>query len=86
MPDTLEISSEEVAAYEPLVYSVGMRYSGLDDVELDDLLQEGRIAVWHTLQRGSLPSELQVGDACRKWVRKCRRRGLSGFPDEEGDG
>jgi len=84
--EVLDISSAEVEAYEPLVYAVGMRYAGLDDVELDDLLQEGRIAVWLTLRRGSLPSELQVGDACRKWCRKCRRRGLSGFPDEEGDG
>lgn len=81
------ITSPEVAAYEPLVESVARRYKNLDDVEEDDLMQEGRIAVWEALESGYRPTDEVVGNAMRKWVRKARRRGMTGFPDDgEGDG
>lgn len=81
------VSSEMIEAYEPLVFSVARRYQNLDDVELDDLAQEGRIGVLLSLRKGFVPTDETVGDAMRNYVRKARRRGMTGFPDDgEGDG
>lgn len=86
-PLTRVVSSEEVAAYEGMVFKGASKFAtDRDDrnsstimVEFDDLAQEGRIAVWKSLQRGIWPSTAFVENAMRDWVRKCARFGMGGY-------
>lgn len=79
-----DVTSEQVAAWEPLVENLARRFDGTRGAEFDDLAQEGRIAVWECLQRGEHPSERVVVPAMLDWVRVCARQGLGGYEDGEG--
>lgn len=66
------VSDDEIAAYQSWLESIAWRFAGHPPAyaEFDDLMQEGRIAVWESLQDGFRPSELVVIDAMREWVRR----------------
>lgn len=77
--------NESVAAYRPLCANLARRFNGRGGAELDDLEQEGLIAVWLLLDRGLPVSKTAVKNRMRDWVRYCHRRGFSyeEHPDEE---
>lgn len=68
------VTSADVAAYEGWIEHLARPYIGRQDAELDDLMQEGRIAVWQTLQKGIRPSAGVVQGRMSNWVRLLARQ------------
>jgi DNA-directed RNA polymerase specialized sigma24 family protein len=64
----------QVAAYRGLVKSLARRHVGQKGAELDDLVQEGLIFVWQSLQRGVSPSAALIEGRMQNWVRWLGRR------------
>lgn len=52
----MDITSEQVAAYLPMVEMMARRMQGALGIEYDELVQEGLIDVWLTLKAGKTPS------------------------------
>jgi DNA-directed RNA polymerase specialized sigma24 family protein len=75
------VSSEAVAAYRPVCTKLANQLNGVQGAEFDDLYQEGLIAAWMSLQNGIAPSNTFIKNRMLDWVRKCRRRGFSGYED-----
>lgn len=63
--------NDRVAAYRGLVESLARKFVGWNGAELDDLVQEGLINVWQTLERGVTPAaeiiEYRMG-SYTKWL------------------
>lgn len=59
----------QVAGYRDLVESLAQKHVGPNQAEFDDLVQEGLIAVWETLERGQIPAAEQIENVMKKWVR-----------------
>ena len=53
----------------PEVKRIAKRYVGRHGAELDDLVQEGIIFVWQSLQRGIIPKEDLIRARMRNWCR-----------------
>lgn len=73
------VSDSDIAAYLPLTRKLAVRYEryawGIGVfAEYDDLEQEGRIAVWRTLQHGFPVSKKVVEDRMKDWIALCRRQ------------
>lgn len=73
----------EVAGYRDLVESLAQKLVGRNDAEFDDLVQEGLIDVWQTLERGIVPKADLIERRMLDWVRLLgtqvgRGRGKSG--------
>lgn len=79
----MDVSSGEIAAFLPLCESLARRMSGLGGSEYDDLRQEGMICVWDSLLKGFYPTSLHVEHRMRNWITFCRRKGFSGYDQEE---
>lgn len=77
------IGSGQVAAFLPLCESLAKRLNGLGGSEYDDLRQEGLIAVWESLRKGFFPTSKHVEYRMRNWITHCRRKGFSGYDQEE---
>ena len=75
--------SNQIAAYEEMLEAHAGRFVRLPGMEndLDDLIQEGRIAVWFAIRDGHRPSNEVVKNAMRDHCRKERRKGLTGFEE-----
>lgn len=58
----------EVGLYSDLVESLARKYVGRNGAELDDLVQEGLINVWQTLERGITPSAEIISFRMESWV------------------
>ncbi len=67
------VTSEQVAAYLPLIESSARLQVGRAGAEYDDLVQEGMIAVFLSLKRGNLPSREVVLNRQTDWVRYLHR-------------
>lgn len=68
-----------VAAYRGLVESLAARMANTRAArdaraEYDDLVQEGLIAVWQTLERGAVPAKTQIQNVMKKWIRLMNRQ------------
>lgn len=66
--------TDEVSAYRDLVQSLAERVAAGPrarsvGAEYDDLVQEGLINVWQTLQRGIVPSAAVIENRMTDWVR-----------------
>lgn len=73
--------NEQVAAAQPRVESLARQFGGIPGVEFDDLVQEGLIAVWQSLERGIEPSNEFIKNRMRDWMRYVRRQ----LPADYGD-
>lgn len=72
----------QAAEYRGLVESLAARIaSRWQRHELDDIKQEGMIAVWLILAEGGTPTEDQIEKRMRKWMR-LRRKQLRDVPTE----
>lgn len=71
------VTSEEVAAYLPLVEKHARIFDGHGGAEYDDLVQEGWLRVFLLLRDEKPVSRTAVKNAMRDWVRKCYRRGFA---------
>lgn len=57
-----------VAEYRGLVESLARKYVGREGAEFDDLVQEGLINVWQTLERGVTPAAHIIEKRMLSWV------------------
>lgn len=58
----------QVAAYRGLVESLAHKFVGREGAEFDDLVQEGLINVWQTLERGVTPAADIIEKRMLSWV------------------
>lgn len=68
------VSDDQVRDYEDTIRSLARKYIGRAGAELDDLVQEGRIAVWQSLEDGRPPSVTYIDFAMKLWVRTLRKQ------------
>ena len=68
------VSDDEIAAYQGMIDSQARTLEGIEGAEYDDLAQEGRIAVWRSLERGTYPSKEFVRQRMLNWVRVVARQ------------
>jgi DNA-directed RNA polymerase specialized sigma24 family protein len=61
--------TDQLRAHARLVESLADRLSRRNRDELDDLRQEGMIAVWQLIDHGQPVTEKEVEKRMRKWVR-----------------
>lgn len=73
--------NEGVAAYSDAVTSWARRYVGRNGAELDDLVQEGLICVWQTLEKGVTPSREVIEGRMKNWVRFLGRQVPANYED-----
>lgn len=59
----------QVAGYRSLVESLAPKFVGRNQAEFDDLVQEGLIFVWQTLQKGVTPKAGLIELRMLDWVR-----------------
>ena len=67
---------EALANMWPLFEWYARRHQGIGGAEFDDLVQEGAIAAWWSLELGHTPSELVITRAMKDWIRFISHRGL----------
>lgn len=60
--------------YAPAISALAQSMNGWGGAEVADLEQEGRIAVWQSLQRGVTPSNELIKDRMIAWTRWLRRQ------------
>lgn len=75
--------NDRVAGYRGLVESLAHKFVGRNAAEYDDLVQEGLVMVWQSLDRGVTPAAALVEARMNDWVRLLgtqigRGRGVSG--------
>lgn len=75
--------NDQIAGYRGLVESLAHKLVGRNEAEFDDLVQEGLIIVWQSLERGVTPSAAVIEGRMTNWVRLLgtqigRGRGKSG--------
>lgn len=75
--------NEELAAWEPRLREIARPFRGR--AEEDDLVQEGRIHVWRSIERGRHPTDDMIRNKMRDWCRRMRaqEKGRSDRLDEE---
>lgn len=61
--------NEAIAAEEPRLKRLAYRYVDRNGAELDDLVQEGRIAIWQSLERDVHPSNEFIENRMKMWIR-----------------
>lgn len=63
------VSNEAVAAYKPTLERLAARFNKRDyRIESDDLVQEGWIHVWLSLEKGILPTKTGIMNAMKNWA------------------
>lgn len=82
MSEFMEVTDEQVAAYQEMVAGLARRYNGWSGAEEDDLFQEGQIAVFTALKKSALPSKDIIARRMLNWVNKCARHGLGGYESD----
>jgi RNA polymerase sigma factor (sigma-70 family) len=73
---------QALAANEGLVASIARKHAGINGAELGDLMQEGRIGLWHAIQRFD-PMRGSFATCATGWIRREVLRALqpaSGAP------
>jgi DNA-directed RNA polymerase specialized sigma24 family protein len=66
-------TDNDIKSYWSLCEYLARPFVGQHQAEQDDLVQEGLIYVWHTLQNGKTPSKDFIQKRMRNWVRFCER-------------
>lgn len=66
--------NDQIAGYRGLVESLAHKFVGRNGAEYDDLVQEGLIDVWQSLERGITPAAEQIENRMKDWVRWLGRR------------
>lgn len=79
----MEVTSEDVAAYLPLIERLARSFNSVGGAEYDDLRQEGMLKVFLLLRDEQPVSTTAVKNAMRDWVRYCRRKGQSVLMESE---
>lgn len=73
--------NEAVGAEQSRVESIARQLAGIDGVEYDDLVQEGLIAVWLSLENGVAPTNGFIRNRMLNWVKFVRRQLPADYQD-----
>ena len=79
------VSNEELATWKPRLERIAQAFR--NRAEVDDLVQEGWIFVWRSLQKGVHPTDDMIRKTMRMWCRTLKRQeeGRNArIPDEVG--
>lgn len=71
----------QLRGYEPVIERLALRRAARHPNELDDLMQEARILVWRKLAAGIAPTDEQIDNRMRSWI-KLRSRQLREMPTD----
>lgn len=63
------IPSEAITPWDNVILSLAKKRSRINGIEVDDLIQEGRMSVLLCLLGGLPPSELDIKNSMRRWIR-----------------
>ena len=75
--------SEAIKGYEAALLPLALRLRGRDGAEVDDLVQEGRLSIWHALANGKTPSLDIAFKRMQMWVRHLRPQNPAEYVDME---
>jgi hypothetical protein len=70
-------ATEALTKLWPVIEYHAYIFNGVGGAEFDDLVQEGAIAAWLTLESGYVPSNEVIRRAMKDWIRFISHRGLS---------
>lgn len=73
--------NEAIGAEQSRVESIARQLAGIDGVEYDDLVQEGLIAVWQSLENGVPPTSTFIRNRMLNWVKYVRRQLPADYQD-----
>lgn len=73
--------SKLIKSYEPMMHPLARRLSGRDGAEYDDLMQEGRVAVWQAIENGKTPSTDIAYKRMLNWLRHLRPQNPSPYDE-----
>lgn len=65
-------SDESALSFDGVITVLARQRSRMQGVEQEDLFQEGRLEVWSKLLQGETPTEKDVINAMRRWMRASR--------------
>jgi DNA-directed RNA polymerase specialized sigma24 family protein len=71
----MPVSSEEIVEYLPRILAIAKRLRGRFGSEVDDLVQEGMIAVWLALDHNLPVTDARIVARMRAWNRYARSAG-----------
>ena len=63
-----------IAAYRDACEALARPFTGRAGAEADDLVQEGLIFVWQSLERGEEPSSEMIQNRMKNWCRTVTRQ------------
>lgn len=69
----MAVSDDQITAHLPAIKSVARQFSGRWGAEMDDLIQEGMIAVWLSLEGKIDPTSTYIGFRMKNWTRLCQK-------------
>lgn len=67
------VSSDQLTVWDETIEQLAQKRSRIIGVDLDDLIQEGRMAVLLSLMGDFEPIELDILNAMRRWIRAQKR-------------
>lgn len=70
----MQISDSQIAAWDDTVLSLAKKRSRINGVEMDDLIQEGRMSVLLCLLGEVIPSELDIKNSMRRYINAVKKQ------------
>lgn len=70
-----------IASYEAVLLPIALKLRGVEGAEVDDLMQEGRIAVWQCALLGVIPSVAIIYKRMLNWLRFIRNQTPGDYDD-----
>lgn len=68
------IPSEAITPWDDVILALAKKRSRINGVEIDDLIQEGRMNVLLCLLGGADPSEVRIKNAMRRWINSVKKQ------------
>lgn len=70
----MQVSSSDISRWDEVVLALAKKRSRINGVEVDDLIQEGRMSVLLCLLGDVAPSELDIKNSMRRWINSCKKQ------------
>lgn len=68
------VSSDQISDWDGVINTLARQRSRITGVELDDLIQEGRMSVLLCLLGSVQPTELEIKNSMRRWIRNQKKQ------------
>lgn len=70
----MAISSEQIMLWDETIILLAKKRGRINGVEIEDLIQEGRMNVLLCLLGGTEPSETQIKNSMRRWINSYKKQ------------